>query len=415
MPVASPSLNPRVRPPADLLLEREASAVTLVSGPWSLSLRGAELDDITYDGVLVVRSIRLVVRDEDWGTLPVQLDSTDLPAGFRAVGEGSELTLSGRAGTRGGVCTWTLTLRTDGPALRVGARVEATAEFRRNRLGLIVLHPPELAGQPFAVEHPDGSTTQTVFPEHISPHQPAQDIRGLSWRTAPAGQGGNVVDSVLRFSGDVFEMEDQRNWTDASFKTYSTPLSEPFPVELAPGTVVDQSLELRCTSAGGSAPDGSETPTPVTVSFGPADATRRLPVVTTSVSSGRVSGPPIPAAFGPLVCELDPGAANWRAVLDRAATEAGGRPLDLRLIVDAAGEATSVLDHVREADLAIARLGVFSRRTHISDPVLLSDVRGLLEDRGTRAELLGGTRAHFTELNRNVDRLAGWDGPLAFS
>ena len=35
-------------------------------------------------------------------------------------------------------------------------------------------------------------------------------------------------------------MEDQRNWTDASFKTYSTPLERPFPVELASGQEVHQ-------------------------------------------------------------------------------------------------------------------------------------------------------------------------------
>ena len=33
--------------------------------------------------------------------------------------------------------------------------------------------------------------------------------------------GGEIV---IRFEGDLFEMEDQRNWTDASYKTYSTPL-----------------------------------------------------------------------------------------------------------------------------------------------------------------------------------------------
>jgi len=37
-------------------------------------------------------------------------------------------------------------------------------------------------------------------------------------------------------------MEDQRNWTDASFKTYSTPLSEPFPRLVRTGDLVEQSL-----------------------------------------------------------------------------------------------------------------------------------------------------------------------------
>ena len=46
------------------------------------------------------------------------------------------------------------------------------------------------------------------------------------------------------FSGDIFEMEDQRNWTDASYKTYSTPLALPFPVEVTAGTSIAQSVTL---------------------------------------------------------------------------------------------------------------------------------------------------------------------------
>ena len=41
-------------------------------------------------------------------------------------------------------------------------------------------------------------------------------------------------DAGLRFAfeGELFELEDQRNWTDASFKTYPTPvaLSDPRPM-----------------------------------------------------------------------------------------------------------------------------------------------------------------------------------------
>lgn len=412
---AGPSRTGSVRPPTDLLLSREAGATTLVHGRWSLSLRGAELDDISYDGVPVLRSIRLVVRDEDWGTLPMQLDDAEPP---RGLGTGSVLTLSGRAGGGVGVCSWSLSLRIDDGALEVAARVEATSRFRRNRLGLIVLHPPQLAGRSFAVDHPDGSATTTVFPEHISPHQPARDIAALSW-LAGAGDDGPAVDSVVRFSGDVFEMEDQRNWTDASFKTYSTPLSIPFPVELEPGTVVEQTVELQCTSADPvDSPihdGGTERPARARVTFGPPDATVRLPEITTSVSSGPAAGAPIPATFGSLLCELDAATTNWRAVLDRAVTESGGLPLDLRLVVGHAEEIEPVLDRLLNAGVTTARVGVFDRRTHLSEPGLLADVRKRLDARGIAGELVGGTRAHFTELNRNHSRLTEWDGPLTFS
>ncbi len=48
----------------------------------------------------------------------------------------------------------------------------------------------------------------------------------------------------LRFTGDLFEMEDQRNWTDASFKTFSTPLSLPMPVVVEKGSRIRQSVSM---------------------------------------------------------------------------------------------------------------------------------------------------------------------------
>ena len=39
--------------------------------------------------------------------------------------------------------------------------------------------------------------------------------------------------------GDVFETEDQRNWTDASFKTYCPPLRLPFPRPFEDGEEIE--------------------------------------------------------------------------------------------------------------------------------------------------------------------------------
>jgi hypothetical protein len=47
--------------------------------------------------------------------------------------------------------------------------------------------------------------------------------------------------------GDTFEMEDHRNWTDASFKTYVRPLAEPWPYTLPAGQSFDQAVSLTFT------------------------------------------------------------------------------------------------------------------------------------------------------------------------
>ena len=50
--------------------------------------------------------------------------------------------------------------------------------------------------------------------------------------------------------GDAFEMEDQRNWTDASYKTYVRPLALPWGYTLAKGSRHEQSVRLSFTGGG---------------------------------------------------------------------------------------------------------------------------------------------------------------------
>ena len=121
---------------------------------------------------------------------------------------------------------------------------EAQSDFLRNRIGLCVHHPiRECAGKPVFIENTEGCVSQSAFPKHISPHQPFLNIQKIRWHT----EGG--IEATLIFEGDIFETEDQRNWTDGSFKTYSTPLSIPFPVAVKKGDKVGQSVVLKVKNA----------------------------------------------------------------------------------------------------------------------------------------------------------------------
>ncbi|MBD8517467.1 hypothetical protein [Plantibacter sp. CFBP 8804] len=414
---------------SDLLLDRERDALAVGRGPWSASLRGSELDDIAFDGELVLRSIRFVVRDQDWKTLPVIVDAVDHTT--------SGLALRGRVGDDGETVAWSLSVDLGASTLRVAVRAEVTAAFRRARIGLIVLQSPALAGTELVVGHPEGSTTTTLLPEHVAPHQPAIRIESLAWT-------GDRIATTARFSGDVFEMEDQRNWTDASFKTYSTPLSLPFPVALTVGDVVEQSVEVSCARV--DAAERAEAPlaTPLAVTVVPetevavhgedpvlesvdgrigAPLDSVVPTISTSVSSdpdGGRAGAVVPDPIAGIFVEIDPTNPDWPAILDRAVRQAGTRPLDLRLVLGTGEEAEPVLRRLREAAVPVVRVGAFHRRTHLSEVTLLTALGDVLqalwgESPTPHPELVGGTRAHFTELNRNHARLERWAGPVAFS
>ena len=88
------------------------------------------------------------------------------------------------------------------------------------------------------VEHVDGSKERAEFPSRISAYQPFFAVRALKHEFAP----GAFV--TARLEGDTFEMEDQRNWSDASFKTYVRPIGLPWPYELKAGQQLEQRVSL---------------------------------------------------------------------------------------------------------------------------------------------------------------------------
>ena len=116
---------------------------------------------------------------------------------------------------------------------------EALKSFEKNRLGFCILHPvKECSGKPCELTHSKGNKEILSFPALISPDQPFLDLKAMKWDTEDS-------ECLLEFSGDIFETEDQRNWTDASFKTYCTPLSQPSPVRIEKGEKISQTVILK--------------------------------------------------------------------------------------------------------------------------------------------------------------------------
>jgi hypothetical protein len=112
----------------------------------------------------------------------------------------------------------------------------ARTTFEANRIGLCVLHPIRTcAGRPARATHADGTVRDVPFPALVAIEQPVQGLSNLRGLAYEAGPGATIE---IRLEGDTFETEDQRNCIDASFKTYSSPLSQPRPTVLAAGARV---------------------------------------------------------------------------------------------------------------------------------------------------------------------------------
>jgi hypothetical protein len=212
--------------------------IALRAGPLSMVYEDGDLRYIRFSEHEVVRGIYAAVRDHNWGTVPGILSNVQIDRGddrFRIAYDSTHRHNNIDFvwhGTIEGSGDGTITFTFDGVA---------RSTFRRNRIGFCVLHPAACAGAACVVEHMDGLREQAMLPTLIVADQPLLpfgDMRALEHQVAPG------VWASVRFTGDVFEMEDQRNWTDASFKTFCTPLRLPYPVEIAAGTRVHQAITL---------------------------------------------------------------------------------------------------------------------------------------------------------------------------
>ncbi|NQX17607.1 hypothetical protein [Rathayibacter sp. VKM Ac-2857] len=379
--------------PLGLLQAAERDERTVRCGPWSLRYSDGRLDDVRFGAARILRGVRVVVRDEDWGTFATVRAALEVEDDVLVV-EGESAQGEARVG-------WTLRVVFSDDSLSVALEARASTAFLRNRLGLIVLHGMESAGAALEVRHPDGGSERTAFPGRIAPHQPAQDLAGLAWTA-------DGVPVELTLAGDVFETEDQRNWTDASFKTYSTPLSLPFPVAVAAGEVVRQSLRIDCA---GAPPTNDDAATASVCILRTGSIGHPLPEIRTSAASAPTDLRPGVRPTIDLLVECDVRWTGWRRALRRAIEDAGERPVDLRIVASTPDDVRAVLDELGDARLS--RLGVFAAKGHRSTPELFEEARCVAAERGI--EVIGGVRSHFTELNRGADALAHVDGPLAFS
>ncbi|MDF3043253.1 MAG: hypothetical protein K0Q71_5959 [Thermomicrobiales bacterium] len=365
------------------------------AGPLTAILEGGDLRYVTLGADPVVLRLYAAIRDRNWNTiepkyLSYDVDRTDdgFTVRFTAENVGGDVDFEWRGeitGTPDGVITATM----DGVARQ---------EFQRNRIGWCVLHPMAVAGIAATTETPDG-TVEGAFPDLISPHQPFFDIQSISHETP----GGGEV--MIGFDGDLWEMEDQRNWTDASFKTYSTPLRLPYPVELRKGDRVRQKVTI---SGGGVAPTGDESGEVVPVTVDPT-RTKPLPAIGFGVAS---HGAPLTGEDIALLKALNPAhlhvpldltKTEWREAIAQATAEARalGTALEIEAIAGSDGTGLQKLaEELARSGVTVARVLVFAEGELDTTAAVMAAAREAFAAAGIDAPIGGGTRGYFTELNR---------------
>lgn len=371
----------------------------LRAGPLSCLFEDGGLRYVRWGAREVLRRVYAAVRDRNWDTVPATLSDLRVDArddrfdvSFVATCRRGEIHFVWK-GTIRGDARGTIAFSMDG---------EAKSSFLRNRIGFCVLHPiRECAGLPATVEKVNGALTHARFPRYVYAHQPFKDMRAITHEVAPG------LRAAVRMEGDVFEMEDQRNWTDASYKTYSTPLALPFPVRVEAGARVVQSVTLALEGAASLPPPPRPASPQVSVGAVPGAAIPRLglgvaghgrPLLPRELALLRL------LRLSHLRVDVRPARGGAETALQRAAVEA--RALAARLEVGlhltnaASDELKGVLETLGRVEPPLRHWLVFHEQEKSTTEKYVVLARNHLIPFHPDVLVGAGTDAYFAELNR---------------
>lgn len=382
----------------------ELSREQVEQGACSALLDGLDVRYVRFGETEIVRRVFVAVRDVTWKTVPAEVEELTVERGagetvlsFVARYRGAGIDVSGRG---------RFALGDEG--LRSEVEILANADTQYARMGLCLLHPCELlAGRTYLARTEDGPLSG-AFPHTIGPQEFKDDIYSALFGPFTGLEiDMDGVRASFEFEGDVFELEDQRNWTDASFKTYSTALSLGFPHELRAGETLRQTATLKCA---GAPPPRRQRPDSVPVRIGPPSGALLPPIGLGQASHGR----PLSESEVDLLCKLeldhlrvdvDLTAEDWAERLAAAQDDAAaiGCGIELAVFVDALrrrrlGELREALERRGAAD--VRRVLAFHQGTETTPRPWVPEYRRQLGPALPEVPFAGGTNVFFTEINR---------------
>lgn len=380
------------------------------AGPLTMLYDNGDLRYIKLGEREILRRVYVGVRDQNWGTLKNQINNQTLQI------HANWFRLTYEAIYRQGdidLMAWVEIMGTNEGLITFELDSVARTTFHTNRTGFCVLHPATLAGQPCLVEHVDGTTQEGFFPDHVSPHQPFFNIRAIQHEVSP------TVRARVLMEGDTFEMEDQRNWGDATYKTYCTPSERPIPALIEKDTHIRQKITI---SLQGKSEDDThislDKAPAIALNVSAADREQAVPGIGLGLSGGALNDLEIARLRLMHLSHLRVEIRLWRddiaEVLKNATTQARALGIGLEIALFLSQESTAVelnafrhlLDEIRPP---VTRWIVLNRAESTTSEKSARLAREFFGDYDRSALFGAGTDANFTELNRTRPPQTGID------
>jgi D-apionolactonase len=370
----------------------------LKAGKLSMVYENGNLRYISTKNSEVLRMIYSAVRDRSWITIrPVisdelfEINPDSFKIKYSALYEFEEIAFQAH---------YSITGNPDN-SLIVSFEGEALNDFEKNRIGFCVLHPIESnKGKKCIIVHSSGTTEEMTFPYEISPHQPFLDIKSMSWEMPS-------ITCSLDFFGDVFETEDHRNWTDASYKTYCTPLSYPTPAKILKGQKLSQKIVLA-VNAGSDVVDINERQINITID-------RENPIHLPKIGIGRSTR----------IYSLTEGEAevlgkiefdhyridlllfnnDWKSIADKAISEAEmmGYKMEMALFLDEdyLNQIELFIEYINRKKNHPVIVNLYHKKVAVIPDLVSDEIALRMKKAIPDIKVCCGTNANFAQINRN--------------
>lgn len=370
--------------------------ISLHAGIFDVMYQNGFLRYIRHGGYEAVRMIYFALRDEHWGTDHIDIRNEKISSTENSFSveydcfhyRGEQILFEWKVSICG----------TPSSEIVFDIHGRALCDFQKNRIGFCVLHPvKEMAGNELSVQHTDGQIEEAKFPYWIAANNPFKNISAFYW----SGGGRNYS---LQLEGESFEMEDQRNWTDASFKTFCTPLDLPFPVTVKNGELISQKIILRSFAM----PAVTATADANLEQF---ERWAQLPAIGVSAStetdllSERDLGLIRELKFHHYRIDVRPDTRGWQDRFKIDCNNARSLQIPVELVAHLSEEALSeeaddLMKEILRCDIKVASLLLLTRAKHTTRQAVI-DHAGFFKERLPLAKIGAGTDFNFAELNRN--------------
>lgn len=371
----------------------DGDMITLKAGPIQVLYHNGFLRYLRYKSQEVLRMIYFALRDKDWNTIPFSIQNEAID-----IQENQFRIAYSCLHNKDGQTTYSWEVRITGNEngeIVFDLEGKAHVDVWKNRAGFCVLHPiNNTPGEQVTIHHSEGAVTRHTFPRYIDPSNPFKDIRAMEWSLGKHS-------FKISFEGDVFETEDQRNWTDASFKTFCTPSNLPFPALLPKGHINRQKITFVPTIHSGHT---SQSPSPNGITFKRTGKEFVLPDIGVMMNNevrqlpSTLSDLPL----GHLVIQIDTHHPGWKNDLRERTELLKHTNLQINLCLIVSSDYEVVLDALVQLKASLP-----TRWHHLLlatyDPVTPPQLMSLLPSYRQRlgVSIGAGTLYNFTEVNRN--------------